>query len=89
MQRWGRRPLTRTGILAVVRHPWYLAALILFWIRGRDIFVSTAVENLVLTLYIFIGIRLEERKLLRIYGRAFRAYKETVPALLPLPVRKS
>ena len=76
-------PLSRSGILSVVRHPWYLAALILFWIRSREIFVSTLVENLVLTLYIFIGIRLEEQKLIQAYGNTYRSYQKRVPALLP------
>lgn len=76
-------PLNQTGILALIRHPWYLAALILFWIRGLDITLSMVVENLVLTLYIFIGIRLEENKLTAAYGHAYSQYQKAVPSLLP------
>ena len=76
-------PLSRSGILSVVRHPWYLAALIVLWIRSREIFAATLVENLVLTLYIFIGLHLEEKKLVQLYGNTYRSYQKTVPALLP------
>lgn len=76
-------PLSRSGILSVIRHPWYLAALILFWIRSREIHAAMLVENLVLTVYIFIGIRLEEKELVKAYGNAYRSYQQSVPALIP------
>ena len=37
------------------------------------------------TVYILVGIRFEEDKLLRLYGDAYSAYRKHVPMLLPWP----
>jgi protein-S-isoprenylcysteine O-methyltransferase Ste14 len=39
--------------------------------------------------YILIGIWLEERDLVSIFGDRYRRYREQVPMLLPRPPRKS
>ena len=76
--------LSTQGILGLVRHPWYLAALIFIWIRSREIHLSMVLENLVLTLYIFIGAWLEERKLVMALGDTYRSYQEKVSMFFPL-----
>ncbi len=76
--------LSTRGILGITRHPWYLAALIFLWIRARDIHLSMLVENIVLYLYLFIGIRLEERKLVTLHGDQYKAYQDKVSALIPV-----
>ncbi len=75
--------LSTKGILGITRHPWYLAALIFFWIRARDIHLSMAIENMVLCLYLFVGIRLEERKLIRLHGDSYKDYQTKVSSLIP------
>lgn len=72
------------GILGKVRHPWYLAALILIWVRGTEIHLSHVLENLVLTVYIFLGTWLEGRKMIQAYGRSYEAYQAEVSALIPV-----
>ncbi len=76
--------LSTHGILGIVRHPWYLAALLFLWVRSYDIHLSMIIENLVLTLYLIIGVRLEEKKLINIYGNQYRNYQNRVSALIPI-----
>jgi protein-S-isoprenylcysteine O-methyltransferase Ste14 len=71
-----------------VRHPIMLGFLIAFWAaplmtHGRLVFA------LLTTGYILVGIRLEERDLVRKLGAAYLAYRARVPALLPLPRSRS
>jgi protein-S-isoprenylcysteine O-methyltransferase Ste14 len=68
-----------------VRHPWYCLGLVLVWTRDMDpAFLLTAI---LITLYFFIGARLEEVKLLIYHGEPYRHYRKLVPMLFPLPWR--
>jgi len=68
-----------------VRHPWYFLALVLIWSRDMNLpFLLTAI---VITLYFWIGSRLEESKLMAYHGSLYQRYRERVPGLLPLPWR--
>lgn len=68
-----------TGIMRHSRHPWYLAGLLLLW--SRDLSARGLVTSLVLTVYLLAGILLEERKLVRRFGQAYRQYQRNVPML--------
>ena len=74
--------LDTSGILGVVRHPWYSGLLLVLWARPLDL--STLVINTVFTLYLLIGIRLEEAKLVREFGDRYRHYQQTVSMLVPV-----
>lgn len=69
-----------------VRHPWYALGLLLLW--TRDLNAAWLATALMVTVYILVGSRLEERKLLALYGEAYRRYRLRVPALIPLPGRR-
>lgn len=69
------------GVLAFVRHPWYLAALLLIW--ARDLTLVDLIVNAVIVGYIWGGSLLEERKLARVYGETYRSYQERVSMLIP------
>jgi protein-S-isoprenylcysteine O-methyltransferase Ste14 len=72
-----------SGILGLMRHPWYLALMILLWVTHKDVFISKFIENIILTVYILIGTVLEERKLIIEYGDIYRDYQRRVSMLFP------
>ena len=75
--------LATGGMNARVRHPLYLGLLLVPWGRSTTPFaLATAVYA---TVYILVGIRFEEDKLLRLYGDPYAAYRKHVPKLLPWP----
>lgn len=83
------RPLVTTGLLGVVRHPWYLGGLLVLW--ARDLGERDLVVALILSLYLVVGAHLEERRLIARFGAEYRAYRQRVPMLFPrlLPRRRA
>lgn len=73
--------LDTSGVLGVVRHPWYAAGILLVWAGQLD--VSAILMNTVLTSYLFIGAVLEEKKLVREFGAEYRAYQARVSMFIP------
>ena len=75
------------GLYKLVRHPIYVGFLIFAWVTpvmtvGHLLF---AVGSLI---YIMIGMRLEERDLVKEFGDTYRQYQDRVHGLLPLPKGK-
>ncbi len=77
-----------TGLYRWVRHPLYTAGLLLIWLTPV-MTTSILALNLSLTLYIIVGSRLEERRLLAEFGQAYADYQAAVPGLIPRPPRAS
>lgn len=75
-------PFRTDGILAVVRHPWYSATLLLlvFGLPWTD--VNLAWRGVFL-LYTLVGCELEERKLLKEIGPPYAAYRREVGRYWP------
>jgi len=74
-------PLVTDGIQGRVRHPLYTAGYLALFASIRDPFsLATALWA---SLYLAVGTWIEERRLLAVYGDAYRAYRRRVPPVIP------
>jgi len=79
--------LKKNGLLGIVRHPMYFALIIYLWCQTFTL--AGIVVNIVLTVYIFVGTWLEEKKLVMEFGKTYRKYQEEVPMIIPFTKRRS
>jgi methanethiol S-methyltransferase len=75
-------PLITGGLYRYVRHPLYTFGLLILWL-SPSMSLNSFIVYLALTLYIFIGIVFEERKLLREFGEDYACYRSVTPMLIP------
>jgi len=76
--------LQREGIHNYVRHPLYLGTLVFIW--GLFLIfpmLNNLIAVVVITGYVLIGTRLEEKKLLIEFGNSYADYISRVPGLFP------
>lgn len=74
--------LVISGLYRLVRHPLYTFSLLILWF-SPSVSLNSLVVYVALTLYVFIGIVFEERKLLREFGQAYTDYSTVTPMLIP------
>jgi len=74
--------LDTSGILGVVRHPWYAGGILIVWARDMD--TVTFLTSLMITIYLIIGSLLEEKKLVAEFGQVYVDYRRRVSMFFPV-----
>lgn len=78
--------IKKSGLLALTRHPMYLALII--FLLCQTVTMADIVVNAILIIYVIIGTLLEEKKLVLEFGDAYRKYQQEVPMLIPFTQRR-
>ena len=81
-------PFTKRGLYRWIRHPLMTGFLIAFWAAPTMSQGHLLLASLV-TAYVLVGIRFEERDLVRALGSAYESYRRETPALIPRMVRRA
>lgn len=77
------KPEFRTPLLyRIVRHPMQLGVILLLF-GTPHMTAGHLLFAMLMTLYVLIGLRFEERALVREFGEAYRTYQRRVPMLFP------
>jgi len=77
--------LKKNGLLGLTRHPMYLALII--YLLSQNFKMADIVVNIVLIIYVIIGTKLEEKKLVLEFGDTYIKYQQEVPMLIPFTKR--
>ncbi len=77
-----RNELVTTGVYGIVRHPMYLAGIVIFtfnpYLTRNSLTISGFAD-----LYFLFGAFIEERRFVVIFGDQYREYVKRVPRLIP------
>ena len=82
------RELVTTGVYGIVRHPLYVAGIIIFTF-SPVITVNGLTVTVLADLYFLFGMFIEERRFLRVYGDRYREYMKNVPRMVPRLSRRT
>jgi protein-S-isoprenylcysteine O-methyltransferase Ste14 len=74
--------LVTAGVYGIVRHPMYLAGIVIFTFNPHLTRNSLTISGLA-DLYFLFGAFIEERRFIGIFGDQYRAYRKRVPRLIP------
>jgi uncharacterized membrane protein len=77
-----RKELVTTGVYGIVRHPLYVAGIIIFTFSPH-ITVNGITITVLADLYFLFGMFIEERRFLKIFGDQYRTYMKKVPRMVP------
>lgn len=82
------RLVTDRGPYRWIRHPLYLASLLMIW-SNPNLTLDRLLFNLLFTIWVVLAILLEERGLVTAYGESYRTYQRNVPLLIPFRINRS
>lgn len=72
------------GLLKYMRHPIYFGILLLVWgMFIADVSTRSLTGAVAVTIYLFVGIYFEEKKLIEVFGEKYKRYQQDVPMLIP------
>lgn len=72
------------GLLKYMRHPIYFGVLLLVWgMFIADASIRSLTGAVAVTIYLFVGIYFEEKKLIEVFGEKYKRYQQDVPMLIP------
>lgn len=77
-----QQELVTTGVYGVVRHPLYVAGILIVTFNP-DITVRSLTITILSDLYFLFGMLIEERRFLKIFGDRYREYMARVPRMIP------
>jgi steroid 5-alpha reductase family enzyme len=77
-----QKELVTTGVYGIVRHPLYVAGIIIFTFSPH-ITVNGLTITVLADLYFLFGMFIEERRFVRIFGNQYREYMKRVPRMVP------
>lgn len=76
------------GLYQWMRHPLYTGGLLFIWLTPV-MTVNSLTLTIMLSIYLVIGAKFEERRLVHEFGEAYAAYQKQVPMLIPRIRRKT
>jgi uncharacterized membrane protein len=76
------KELVTTGVYGIVRHPMYLAGIVIVTF-SPVITVNGVTLTVLADLYFLFGMLIEEQRFLKIFGDQYREYMKQVPRLIP------
>jgi methanethiol S-methyltransferase len=77
-----QKGLVTTGVYGIVRHPLYVAGIIIFTFSPH-ITVNGITIIVLADLYFLFGMFIEEGRFLKIFGEQYREYMKQVPRMVP------
>jgi protein-S-isoprenylcysteine O-methyltransferase Ste14 len=77
-----QQELVMTGVYGIVRHPLYLAGIIIFTFNPR-ITANGLTVTVLADVYFLFGVFMEERRLAGLFGEQYREYRRRVPMMIP------
>ncbi len=77
-----QKELVTDGVYGIVRHPLYLAGIIIFTFSPH-VTVNGLAITILADLYFLFGVFIEERRFVKMFGDQYREYMKKVPRLVP------
>ncbi len=78
------KPFMTPSLYRYIRHPLYVGWFTVFW-ATPTMTIGHLLLALVVTAYVLVAVRIEERDLLHYFGDVYARYRRRTPAFVPIP----